>query len=113
MMIKVEKVNDNIPSGTLLFTLEDGVECKLQLTGVDYVDLDLKNNIIFCPNLVLEDYVPCVVKGDVTVNIDDYFPIFYKLSITFVDDSVMRLKCNYRKLVYDEVKKAKELIEDE
>lgn len=113
MMIKVEKVNDNLPSGTLLFTLEDGVKCKLQLTGVDYVDLDLEKNILYCPNLLLEDYMPCVVKGDVTVNIDDYFPIFCKLSIVFVDDSIMRLRCNYRKLVYDDFKKAKELIEDE
>ena len=86
MDIEIKHIQKNdIINGTAVFRTPEGIECKLQLESVDYIELDLQNNLLYCPEIKTEyinfwdtDGIP---TGKVCINIDGWFHMHHELII--------------------------------
>lgn len=99
MDIEIKHIQKNdIINGTAVFRTPNGLECKLQLQSVDYIELDLRNNLLYCPEIKDEYglWDDGILTGKVCINIDGWFHMHHELIIRYVSTDVIRISVKWR-----------------
>lgn len=98
MDIEIKRIQKNdIHNGTAVFRTPNGLECKIQLQSVDYIELDLRDNILYCPEIKDECNLEYgILTGNVCINIDGWFHMHYELIIRYVSTDVVRISVKWR-----------------
>lgn len=96
MDIEIKHIQKNdIINGTAVFRTPEGIECKLQLESVDYIELDLLHNLLYCPE-IKHEYINLWETDKVCINIDGWFHILHDLIIEYVSTNVIRISVKWR-----------------
>ena len=99
MKINVKHIGGDHPNGQLKFQSQ-GILCSLLLPQIEYVEINLKENLITIPNLHkwydLDNMYDTLKTDEICINIDGWFHIFYELIFEYINYDIMRVYCKHR-----------------
>ena len=99
MKINVKHIDNediSLPNGCIIFNIPNTI-CTLQLGSVNYIDVNIKEDKLYCPDLEHHGILKGELNTDeITINIDGWFHIFYDLTMEYLSENIIRIKCEHK-----------------